>query len=132
LKEVLDSSFFIVHYTSKDEGVLAKTREKLAKLRREKRGIVPAIVVAETTNFVCSVGGRVKALDNIRTLEQSGLEIASMNLSVARDAGMLKCVHRDIPMADCVIAATAIREKATVVSDDEHFRQIKDLRVSWI
>jgi predicted nucleic acid-binding protein len=132
LKEVLDSKFFIVHYSSKDEAVLAKTSEKLAKLRREKRGIVPAIVVAETTNLVCREGGREKALAHVRTLEHSGLEVIPMDMSLARDAGMLKCMHRDVPMADCIIAATAIREKGAVVSDDEHFRRIKKLPVVWI
>ena len=129
---MLGSEIFVVHYASKDEAILAKTREKLARLRRERRGIIPAIVVAETTNFVCREGGREKAVAHVRTLEHSGLEIVPMDSSLAKEAGTLKCAYRDVPMADCVIAATAIREKGSVVSDDAHFRQIKNLRVTWI
>lgn len=69
---------------------------------------------------------------HVRTLEHSGLEIVPMDLLLAKEAGMLKCAYRDVPMADCVIAAVALREKGSVVSDDAHFRQIKNLRVTWI
>ena len=57
MKEVLDSRFFVLHYGSSDDAILAKTTAKLAQLRRERRGIIPSIVVAETTNFVCARPG---------------------------------------------------------------------------
>lgn len=132
MKEILDSKFFITHYASKDEKVLARTREKLSGLRRDRRGIIPSIVIAELTNLVCREGGKDKALAQVRALEHSGLEITQLDASLARDAGLLRCELRDLPTADCVIAVTALRNKGVVVTDDPHFSKVKGLRTTWI
>ena len=132
MREVLDSRFFVVHYAARDEKTLTMTRSKLSRLRREKRGVIPSIVVVETTNFVCREGGRDRAMQHLKTLEYSGLEIAPLSMAVAREAGLLKCTHRSLPIADCIVAATALRERACVVSDDPHFSQVRGLRVVWI
>lgn len=132
MKEILDSRLLLFHYASKDETVLSRTREKLARLRRERRGVIPSVVVAEMTNLVCREGGREAALAQLRALEHSGLEIVPLDVSLARDAGLLRCAHRDLPMADCVIAATAIQLRGRVVTDDPHFSKVKGLRTTWI
>ena len=132
MREVLDTRFFAVHYTSKDAGILDRTRGRLAQLRRERRGLIPAIVVAETAYFVCREGGKQKALASTRAMEVSGLDIVPLDAETAREAGLLKCTYRDVPMADCIIAATALREDGCVVSNDPHFSRIKGLRVTWV
>lgn len=132
MKEILDSRFLLTHYVTDDEDTLSRTRTKLAELRKERRGILPAIVVAEVTNAVCRSGGREKALAQLRALEHSGLEVVPLDADLARDAGLLRCVHRDLPMADCVIAATALRLGGRVVTNDPHFSKVKGLRTTWI
>jgi len=132
LKEILDSTFLVAHYTTDDEQILSRTRAKLAALRRERRGVLPSVVVAEVTNAVCREGGREKALAQLGALEHAGLEVVPLDIGLARDAGLLKCVHRDVPMADCVIAATALSLGGRVVTDDPHFSKVKGLRTTWI
>ena len=132
MKEILDSRFLLTHYSTDDAEVLRRTRAKLAALRRERRGIVPSIVIAEVTSAVCREGGREKAMAQLRALEHAGLEMAVLDAGLARDAGLLRCVLRDLPMADCVIAATALRLGARVVTDDPHFAKVKGLRTTWI
>jgi predicted nucleic acid-binding protein len=132
LKEILDSRFLVTHYTSHDEEVLSKTRAKLAALRRERRGVLPTIVIAEVTNTVCQEGGRDKAQTQLRALEHAGLEVVPLDIDLARKAGFLQCVHRDLPMADCVIAATALRLGGRVVTNDPHFSKVRGLRTTWI
>ncbi len=132
MKEILDSKFLITHYVSKDEQVLARTKEKLARLRKDRRGIVPSVVIAEVTDLVCREGGKDRALAQLQALEHSGLEIVPLDASLARDAGLLRCKHRDLPMADCVIAATALRIGGAVVTDDPHFSKLRGLRTTWI
>ena len=132
MKEVLDSTFLITHYTTDDEETLSRTRTKLAALRKERRGILPSIVIAEVTNAVCREGGRDKALAQLRALEHSGLEVVPLDVGLARDAGLLRCHHRDLPMADCVIAATALHLGSRVVTNDPHFSKVKGLRTVWI
>ena len=132
MKEILDSTFLVTHYTTDDERILSRTRAKLAALRRERRGVLPSVVVAEVTNAVCREGGREKALGQLGALEHAGLEVVPLDIGLARDAGLLKCVHRDVPMADCVIAATALRLGGRVVTNDPHFSKVKGLRTTWI
>ena len=132
MKEILDSTFLVTHYTTDDERILSRTRAKLAALRRERRGVLPSVVVAEVTNAVCREGGREKALAQLGALEHAGLEVMPLDIGLARDAGLLKCVHRDVPMADCVIAATALRLGGRVVTNDPHFSKVKGLRTTWI
>ena len=132
MKEILDSTFLVTHYTTDDGQILSRTRAKLAALRRERRGVLPSIVVAEVTTAVCREGGREKAVAQLRALEHAGLEVVPLDMRLARDAGLLKCVHRDVPMADCVIAATALRLGGRVVTNDPHFSKVKGLRTTWI
>jgi len=132
LKEVIDARFLLAHYFADDEGTLSRTRARLAKLRRERRGVLPSIVMAEVANVVCRSGGRDEALTQLRALEHSGLEVVPLDVGLARDAGLLRCAHRELPMADCVIAATALRLGGRVVTDDPHFSKVKGLRTTWI
>ena len=132
MREILDSRFLVTHYTADDEQILSRTRAKLAALRRERRGVLPSIVIAEVMNAVCREGGRDKALAQLRALEHAGLEVVPLDIGLARDAGALRCVHRDLPMADCVIAATALRLEGRVVTNDPHFSKVKGLRTIWI
>ena len=132
MREILDSRFLVTHYTTDDEQILSRTRAKLVALRRERRGVLPSIVVAEVMNVVCREGGRDNALAQLQALEHAGLEVVPLDIGLARDAGALRCVHRDLPMADCVIAATALRLEGRVVTNDPHFSKVKGLRTIWI
>jgi predicted nucleic acid-binding protein len=132
LKEILDSKFLLTHYGAKDEEVLSRTRTKLAALRKERRGVLPSIVIAEVANAICQAAGRTEALAKLKALEHAGLEVVQLDAELAREAGFLQCVYRDLPLADCVIAATALRLRGRVVSDDPHFSKIRGLRTTWI
>ncbi len=129
---VLDTRFFHAHFGSGDPRVLERTREKLSRLRREHRGAIPSIVLAEVAHILCVEVGRKEALSGVRAMEQYGLPIVPLDAGIAREAGLLKCMHRDVPIADCIIAATALQGGGSVVSDDGHFRRVKGLRVTWI
>lgn len=132
MTEVLDTRFFNVHFGSDDPRILERTREKLSRLRRERRGSIPSIVVAEVAHVLCVAVGRKEALARVRAMERYGLPVVPLDAAIATAAGILKCMHRDVPIADCVIAATALQSGGSVVSDDEHFRRIKGLGVTWI
>lgn len=132
MKEVLDSVFFATHYGAEDPSILERTRAKLSDLRRERRGLIPAVVMAEVANFLCRKAGRREAVSRLRAIEEYGLEIVPLDAAIAREAGLLRCAHRNVPIADCIIAATALRAGGRVVSNDPHFERIKGLRVTWI
>ena len=132
MKEVLDSRFFSAHFGGENEVVLRATRAKLAQLRRERRGILPAVVIAELADVTCRGEGRSRAREILRALLVSGLEIVPLDAEIAAEAGLLRCTYRDLPIADAIVAAIALRADGRVISDDPHFRRIKGLRVAWV
>ena len=132
MKEILDSRFLLTHYGAKEEEIRSRTRTKLAALRKERRGVLPSVVIAEVVNAICQEAGRAEALAKLRSLEHAGLEVVQLDPELAREAGFLKCMHRDLPMADCVIAATALRLGGRVLSNDPHFSKVRGLRTTWI
>jgi predicted nucleic acid-binding protein len=65
-------------------------------------------------------------------LMESGLQIINLTSTIAKQAGLIKCQHKNIPMGDCIIAATAISNQARILSDDPHYDNIKETKRSWI
>ena len=130
--EVLDTRFFVEHFFSTDPAVHEKTRDRIRDLRRRREGIVPLVVVAELVDQACRFAGRREAEQKAEGVLGSGLEIHPMDPATAIAAGALRCSHRRVPLADCIVAAVADRLGGRVVSDDRHFREIKGIRVAWL
>jgi predicted nucleic acid-binding protein len=106
-------------------------RRKLVDLVKRKEGIVPAVVLAETVNLTCQHRETDEAINRYFSILRSGLNIEPMTSETALEAGLLKCKHRDIPLGDCIIAATARITGARIVSDDPHFDEIKGIKRRW-
>lgn len=74
-------------------------------------------------------------LDYIRS---SNFSIIPVTDGIAELAGKLKfeCSGKDIkkgmPLADCITAAAALKTGSTLLTDDDHFKKIKGLKVRWV
>jgi predicted nucleic acid-binding protein len=66
------------------------------------------------------------------TKKVQGIGFESLNPLSAKETGILKSVHKNVPIGDCIIAATAIANQAHILSDDPHFDQIKEAKRIWI
>jgi len=132
LYEVVDSRFLVEHFYSTEAETKQKTSRKLRELIQRKEGLLPTIVIGETVQIVCGKIGKEEAEACYLSLIRSGLRIQDLDQDIARQAGLLKCRYRNIPMGDCIIAATAIINKARVISDDQHFDDIKETKRGWI
>jgi predicted nucleic acid-binding protein len=132
LNEVLDSRFFVEHFYSSEEEIKHKTTNKLKELIRRNEGLLPTVVIAEVFQIVCEKVGRDEAEACYLSLIRSGLRIQGLDQNISRQAGLLKCRYRNIPIGDCIIAATAIINQAKVLSDDTHFDEIKEVKRIWI
>jgi len=132
LREVVDTRFLIEHLYSDQTETRRRTSEKLRELTKRKEGLLPTIVIGETVQMVCEKIGKEEAEICYLSLIRSGLEIEDLNQNIAKEAGLLKCRHRNIPMGDCIIAATATINSAKVLSDDPHFDAIKEIKRTWI
>jgi predicted nucleic acid-binding protein len=132
LKEVIDTRFLREYFYSADVETKEKTNRKLKNLIAKNEGILPTIVIAEIIQITCEVRGKDMAESRYQALIQSGMEIQNLTPSIAQQAGLYKCQYRNLPMGDCIIAATAIINHARIISDDPHFDCVKETKRTWI
>jgi predicted nucleic acid-binding protein len=132
LGEVVDTRFLIEHFYSDDAETKRKASKRLRELIERKEGILPTIVISEIVRVVCEKIGKEEAEACYLLLTKSGLQIQGLDQNIAKEAGLLKCRHRNIPIGDCIIAATAKIRKAQVLSDDPHFDLLEEIKHVWI
>lgn len=132
MKEVMDSRFLIEYFYSDETETRQKTSKRMKELIQHKEGILPTIVISEIIQTVCEKIGKEEAEICYATITQSGLQIQNLTSPIAKHAGLLKSKYRNVPMGDCIIAATAIANHARILSDDTHFDAIKGTKSIWI
>lgn len=132
MKEVIDTRFLIEHFYSNKIETKQKTIQKLEELIRNKEGILPTITLCETIQITCQKRGREEAEIRHLSLIKSGLKIQNIDQNIAKEAALLKCKYKNAPLGDCLIAATAIINKAKILSDDPHYDTIKEIKRTWI
>jgi predicted nucleic acid-binding protein len=132
LKEVLDTRFLTEHFYSDKTETKQKTAKKLREMTQKREGILPTIVISEIIQITCKKRGKELAETRYHALMESGLQIQNLTPTIAKQAGLIKCQHKDSPMGDCIIAATAITNQARILSDDSHFDTIKETKRTWI
>jgi len=52
----------------------------------------------------------------------------AVDMQTSIQAGIFKAKYK-IPIADALVAATALQERATIISNDHHFKRIKEIQV---
>lgn len=132
MKFVLDTRFLAEYFYTVDTRLRHEASQKLDELSRDKDGIIPTIVVCELIKLICSDEGKERSEMIYSSLVKSGLKIESLTPSIAKEAGLLKSVHRNVPVGDCIIAATAIKNQARIISDDRHFDEIEGTKRVWL
>ena len=132
MKEIIDTRFLITHFFGNQPRILESARTKLRNLRRTHQGVLPTLVLTEFFDQVCRHAGARNAEEKCEALIVSGLDIQPLSSEIALAAGRIRCRHRDVPIADCIIAATAMHFGGRVVTDDPHFSKVKGLRRTWI
>ena len=132
MKQVLDSRFLVEYYYSEDKEIRHKTNQKMRELTQTSNGIIPTIVISETIQLICSREGKEKAEMIYLSIITSKIKMESLSPSIAKEAGILKSTYKQVPLADCIIAQTAIKNQARIISDDSHFDNIKETKRTWL
>jgi len=125
----LDTTFFVLHYFSKENDVLSKTRRVLYKCRKlGNKGILPTIVLGEFYALTRKRAGRDVAEKCFDELVHSSLSIIELTVDISKQAGIFRRKYEEkIPWGDCIIAATGLLNKAEIViTEDFHFKQFKE------
>jgi predicted nucleic acid-binding protein len=132
LHEVLDTRFLREYFYSNQNETKQKINRKLQALIAKNEGILPTIVIAEITQITCAIRGKDMAQSRFQALTQIGLDIQNLTPRIAEQAGLFKCQYTNLPMGDCIIAATALLNRARILSDDPHFDCIAEIKRAWI
>jgi len=125
-KAVYDTRFFATLYYSKDEKLVKRAMEE--KRRQEK--FISTIVIHEVYRLTLQREGRETAALRTALLKQD-FKVIPVTSEVAEVSAELRQKY-DLSMGDSMIAATASSLKAVCVSDDPHFKQIKEIKTTWI
>jgi len=125
-KAIFDTRFFAELYYSQDEQL-----KKKIKSRKTQRGnYVSAVVIHEMYKFALARGGREIAKNIVTDLIED-FEIIPVDQQIAQVSAELSHKYR-LSMGDSIIAATAYILKAICITDDPHFKQIKEIQTAWI
>jgi predicted nucleic acid-binding protein len=128
----VDTRFFLTHFLSESGQSREKTRRMIVELQREK-ALVPTMVIHEVYKLQYETLGAEVAGMRVDSILKSSFRIVDLTIPIAITSARLRCLHRGLPTADSVIAATALESKSNrIVSDDPHFVQIDRITTEWI
>ena len=125
-KAVYDTRFFVEFYYSKDEKLLKRLREE----KRQPEKYASTVVIHELYNLTLEREGRETAVLRAALLKKE-FKVVPVTSAIAEISAEFRHKY-DLSMGDSMIAATALSLKATCVSDDPHFQQIKEIKTAWI
>jgi predicted nucleic acid-binding protein len=111
---------------------IGKTFKYLFEKELKKHLLVPSIVLTEFMEIAGTRIGKDAAKTRIRLLEEKGMRIVALDEEHALIAGDILLSHRNIPIADALIASTLKTEAADyIITDDPHFKTI-GTKTKWL
>lgn len=126
-RTVYDTRFFVEHFYSHDAATLKKTK---AAIRKAEARFISAIVIHEFYQLTLQREGRETALLRATLLEKD-FTVVTVDAEIAKSAAELRHKYK-MSMADSIIAATALLLKAICLSDDPHFKAVKEIKTEWV
>lgn len=101
-------------------------------LQQQSSVLISALNWGEVFYLLWQRRGEETALRTIANLSRLPLRIMPVDLSQALKAGEIKAMHR-IPYVDCVAAALAVLQEATLVTSDRDFEKLgRQFPILWI
>ena len=125
-KAVFDTRFFIEYFYSGDTGFLRKLTETIVQT---KNRIISSVTIYEVYKLILVREGREIARHRVEVMKRD-FQITDLNQEIAVNAAEINH-ETGHSMADSVIAATAKMQNASVITDDPHFNEVKNLKVYW-
>jgi len=132
-RAIFETRFFVHFFATPD--VLAH-RRLVELMRRYDRRLVSAITLFEIYKLSLEKEGRETAETRVSRIRDE-FEVVPVDDPIAVRGAQLKHAmkvrkNEDIPMADCLIAATGALSKAVCITDSPHFEGIPEVRRRWI
>jgi len=129
LETLYDTRFFLAKYTAKDQTVRRKLQ---AELDADKARYASAITIHEVYRISLETEGRDVARMR-KTAIQKDFQIINVDADIASEAAEIKVAQaKDFPLADAIIAATAMLRKLACFTDDHHLKTLNGLKTRWL
>jgi len=130
---VFETRFFIHFFASPDPSVHRRLRELMSKYQAR---LVSAITIFEIYKLSLEREGRETAETRISRITRE-FRVVDVDAPIATGGAQLKHAakvrnNEDVPMADSLIAATSILNKAICITDSPHFKNMPQVRRKWI
>ncbi len=125
-KRVYDTRFLVEAVYSKDR---AFQRRAEAEKRNHER-YISTVAVHELYRFTLIREGRETAKLRISLVKKT-FKVIPVDEKIAELSAELRQKYQ-LSMGDSMIAATAALLDAVCISDDPHFKQIKEIRTVWV
>lgn len=124
---VYDTRFIAAIYYPKDQPEATRIREELVTTLSR---YISSLTVYEIYKLSLETEGKQTADLRVDLLRQD-FTVVNVDWELAKKAALVwKKYH--VPMADAVIAATAMHLRAHCVTNDEHFLNMKELKTRWV
>jgi len=124
---VYDTRFIAAIYYPKDQHEATGIRNELVSTLSR---YISSLTVYEIYKLSLESEGKQTADLRVDLLRQD-FTVVNVDWELAKKAALVwKKYH--VPMADAVIAATAMRLRAFCVTNDEHFLKMKELKTRWV
>jgi len=124
---VYDTRFIAAIYYPKDQHEAARIRDELVSTLSR---YISSLTVYEIYKLSLESEGRQTA-DLRADLLRQDFTVVNVDWELTKKAALVWRKYR-VPMADAVIAATAMHLRAPCVTNDEHFLKMKELETRWV
>ncbi len=124
-KAVYDTRFFAELFYSTTES----SHKRILEQKSSKR-FTSAVVIHEIYRLALKREGRETARLKVALIEKD-FEVISVDKPMAQLSAEFRHKY-DLSMGDSMIAATAALLSAVCISDDPHFKQVKEIKTEWI
>jgi toxin FitB len=125
-KRLYDTRFFVEYFYSNDQLLVKKLKEELKSVNER---VVSSLTIHEFHRMVLRTKGKEVAALRSNTI-RGDCTVVDVNYTIAVKSAELRNTH-PMPMADSVIAATALIEGCPIFTDDAHFKDISGLKTVW-
>ncbi len=122
-----DTRFFTELFYTSDKRLAKNLKDEI---RSVKEKLVSSLTIHEIYRMILRAEGKEVATLRCSTIKRD-FEVIDVNYEIAIRSAELRGRHQ-MPMADSIIAITALSQGCPLFSDDAHFKQIKDLHTVWV